>query len=190
MAKTELMVLFKRMQRDDKKDVLKFEYRGNDDDEKIKVPQSIYEMVGEMVNIEVEGAKSGPITAELQKANKDSKKVVLDLALRGDSEEKALDLYRKAGQNVKLFIEPSQSSLIEEEKPKNDHAGIEYAVDVTTGNVLSYNERKKKEQEAAAAEPVEAEKEEVDLSETNDDEFGDDLEDDDLKPVDDDELPF
>jgi len=133
--KTELMVLFKKMQRDDKKDVLKFEYRGNKEEEKINIPQSVYALVGEMVNIEVEGCKCGPLTAELQKANKDSKKVVLDLALKGDSEEKALDLYRKAGQNVKLFIEPSQSSLLESEnKPKNDHEGIEYSVDLS-GNV-------------------------------------------------------
>jgi hypothetical protein len=150
MAKTELMVLFKKMQRDDKKDVLKFEYRGKEDDERINIPQSVYGLVGEMVNIEVEGCNCGPITAELAKANKDSKKVVLDLSLRGDSGEKAIDLYRKAGQDVKLSIEPSQASLVEDE-PKNDHEGVEYAVDVTTGNVLSFNERKKAEEEAAAA---------------------------------------
>jgi hypothetical protein len=161
------------------KDVLKFEYRGNEDEERIKVPGSIYEMVGEMVNIEIEGSKCGPITAELTKANKDSKKVVLDLSLRGDSEEKAVDLYRKAGQNVKLTIEPSQSSLIEnEDKPKDDHEGIEYAVDVTSGNVLSFNERKKAEEEAAATieaapeeEWDEEETEKVDPDQLEDDEL-------------------
>ena len=184
MAKTELMVLFKKMQRDDKKDVLKFEYRGGKDSaeseepKKINIPQSVYALVGEMVNIEVEGCKSGPITAELQKANKDSKKVVLDLALRGDSEEKALDLYRKAGQNVKLFIEPSQSSLLENEsKPKNDHEGIEYAV-ALDGSV----DLKKEEALPEVAAVVEDVKEE-----DWDEEEADNV---DADQLDDDELPF
>jgi hypothetical protein len=153
MAKTELMVLFKKMQRDDKKDVLKFEYRGNEEDDRIKVPGSIYELVGEMVNIEVEGAKCGPITAELQKANKDSKKVVLDLSLRGDSEEKAVDLYRKAGQNVKLFIEPSQASLedFSQEEQGDPHEGIEYSVDIA-GSVEVKKEEDPEPETVAAAE--------------------------------------
>lgn len=143
----KLMVLFKKMQRDDKKDVLKFEYRGGKDDpkdekgnpKKITLPQSVYAMVGEMVNIEIEGTGCGPVTAELSKANKDSKKVTLDLNLKGDSEDKALELYRKAGQNVTLTIEPSQASLLDEEQA-DPHEGIEYAVDMADGSVTVKNE--------------------------------------------------
>ncbi|MBP3952808.1 hypothetical protein [Bacillus suaedae] len=43
---------------------------------------------------------------------------------------------------MKLIIEPSQSSLLEE-KPKDNHEGIEYTVDVTSGV-----EVKKKEETA------------------------------------------
>lgn len=139
MQRTKLNVLFKKMQRDDKKDVLKFEYKGSPDDPrdekgnptKITLPQTVYAMVGEMVNIEIEGVDCGPVTAELSKANKDSKKVVLDLNLKGDSSDKAVDLYRVAGQNVKLIIEPSQSSLIDDDEQYfNDHEGLEYTVDL------------------------------------------------------------
>ncbi|MDV2683757.1 hypothetical protein RYX56_05470 [Alkalihalophilus lindianensis] len=189
MSKQTLNVLFKKMQRDDKKDVLKFEIRSKSKEEKVKSPQAIQEMVGEMVNIEIEGTKCGPVSAELAKANNDGKKVVLDLNLKGDNADKAAGIFLMAGSDVTLHIEPAQTSLLEE-KPKNDHEGVEYAVDVTTGSVLSYNERMKKEQEGAASDPVEEEKEEVEISENDDEEFGDDLEEDDLKPVDDDELPF
>lgn len=131
MAKTELNVLFKKMQRDDKKDVLKFEYKNKDDDEKIKLPQAIYELVGEMVNIELEGVECDPVSAELKSANADGKKIVLDLSLRGDSANKAADLFLKAGTDVKLFIEPSQTSLEDFNNQKEDpHEGLEYNVDL------------------------------------------------------------
>lgn len=133
MARTELNVLFKKMQRDDKKDVLKFEYKNKDEDEKIKLPQAIYSLVGEMVNIEVEGC-NGPVTAELKNANADSKKIVLDLALRGDSANKAVDIFLKAGTDVKIYIEPSQSSLEDFNEDQEDpHEGIEYDVDLAGG---------------------------------------------------------
>ncbi|MET3507051.1 hypothetical protein [Halalkalibacter oceani] len=178
MQKTELSVLFKKMQRDDKKDVLKFEYRGSEDDPvddngnptKIILPQNVYALVGEMVNIEVAGCECGPVTAELSKANKDSKKVVLDLNLKGDSSDKAIDLYRKAGQNVTLTIEPAQASLLEdEEAKKNDHEGIEYAVDLG-GNVTEIKD-KKKEKEVEEKETVAAAAEETKVDVPNDDEL-------------------
>ena len=151
MPKTELNILFKKMQRDDKKDVLKFEYKSKDKDEKIKIPQSIYDMVGEMVNIEIEGSKCGPVTAELAKANKDGKKVVLDLSLKGDSADKAVDIFLKAGTNVKLFIEPSQASLIEEEH-EDPHEGIEYAV--ALDGTVDVNKKEELQEVAATVEEV------------------------------------
>lgn len=130
--------------------------------------------------------KSPPVSAELAKANNDGKKVVLDLNLKGDNADKAAGIFLMAGSDVTLHIEPAQTSLLEGDKPKNDHEGVEYAVDVTTGNVLSYNDRKKAEKEAAAVEEP-GKKEEVEFSETNKDEFGDE---DDLEPVADDDVPF
>ncbi|GAF63607.1 hypothetical protein BTS2_0498 [Bacillus sp. TS-2] len=161
MSKQTLNVLFKKMQRDDKKDVLKFEFKGKEDDpkdengnpKKITLPQAVYSLVGEMVNIEVEGCDCGPITAELAKANKDSKKVVLDLNLKGDSSEKAIALYRKAGQNVTLHIEPSQSSLLEGEEKQDDHEGIKYEVDLAGGSA-KVNKPTEEQEEIEDPEPV------------------------------------
>ncbi|MCM3487880.1 hypothetical protein M3689_01015 [Alkalihalophilus marmarensis] len=75
----------------------------------------------------------------------------------------------------------------EEPEPKEDpHEGVEYTMDLASGNVSSFNDRKKAEKEAAAVEES-GKKEEVKFSETNKDEFGDE---DDLEPVADDDVPF
>ncbi|RSL32654.1 hypothetical protein D7Z54_14480 [Salibacterium salarium] len=133
MAQTELNVLFKKQQKDDKKEVLKFEIKGDEDN----VSLALYEMAGEIVNFELDGCDTGAITAEFAKINRDSKKTVLDFTLKGDSEEKALSLYKFAGHNILMYIEPSQMSLEDfnddgggEYNPEDDHEGIEYTVNL------------------------------------------------------------
>lgn len=139
MAKVELNVLFKKMQRDDKKEVLKFEVKG-DTEQKTAM---LYELAGNIVNFEIDGCEAGMITAEFAKINRDSKKTVLDFNLKGDSEEKALKLYEFAGHNVTLMVEPSQMSLedfyeeTDQDPDEDPHEGIDYTVDVTTGTVNS-----------------------------------------------------
>lgn len=129
MSKTKLNVLFKKMQRDDKKDLLKFEYTVSDDN-KNEDPKILYTLAGELINFEIQGCEAGPLTAEFSNVNKDSKKISCDFVLKGDSEVKALELYKFAGKSVTLLIEPSQSSLVDNESDFDDHEGLEYTVDL------------------------------------------------------------
>ncbi|MFD2705473.1 hypothetical protein [Salibacterium lacus] len=135
MSKIELNVLFKKQQKDDKKEVLKFEDKSDGEN----VSLELYEMAGEIVNFELQGSEIGPITAEFAKINKDNKKTVLDFTLKGDSENKALSLYEFAGQYIMMTIEPSQMSLEdfnegdsgeEGDEPADDHESMEYTVNL------------------------------------------------------------
>ncbi|MGM0863394.1 MAG: hypothetical protein ACQEWF_01805 [Bacillota bacterium] len=62
---------------------------------------------------------------------RDSKKTAMKFAIKGDSEKKAQELYKYAGRNVNLSVQPSQMSI---EEFYEDHEGIEYQVD-GNGNV-------------------------------------------------------
>ncbi|AJK27792.1 hypothetical protein ABNB59_21905 [Paenibacillus larvae] len=117
----EINVLFKSMQRDDKKEVLKFELKGNEDDGNA---QKLVEMAGTIVIFNLPGLTE-EVSAEFMNLQRDSKKTVMKLALKGDSEEKALELYKRAGRNVLLMLKPSQMS-IEEYYEKDE--GLEYTV--------------------------------------------------------------
>jgi hypothetical protein len=122
--KTELNVLFKSMQRDDKKEVLKFQIHGNE----MKHAQSLVEMAGGIVILELDGCEAGETTAEFATLQRDSKKTVLKFNVKGDSEEKAVKLYRFAGTNVTLRLQPSQMSIEEFYGNDDDREGIEYTV--------------------------------------------------------------
>jgi hypothetical protein len=163
MAKTTLSVLFKKQQRDDKKEVLKFEFKGSDDanDNEKPIPDSLFLLAGELVIIELPNTEIGPISAEFAKLNKDSKKTTLDFNLKGDSEAKALQTYQYAGQHVTLSVEPAQADLTEQVKEeKDDHEGIEYTTDLSgVVNIQSKLEKApdKAETPAEAEEETEAE---------------------------------
>lgn len=128
--KTELNVFFKMMQKDDKKEVLKFEIKGNEDGE---AENELFVLSGSIVVFNIEGCSAGDVTAEFMNIQRDSKKTVMKFAIKGDSEEKAQELYRFAGRNVKIAVQPSQMS-IEEFYGEEDHEGISYSVD-GSGNV-------------------------------------------------------
>jgi len=126
--KTELNVLFKKIQKDDKKEVLEFHVQGDE----LPNSQELIEMAGNITVLEIKGNEAGKITAEYKSIQRDSKKTALKFNIKGDSEDKVIKLYKQAGSNVTLFIEPSQMS-IEEFYSEGDHKGIEYSVnhDVT-----------------------------------------------------------
>ncbi|MFS0822151.1 hypothetical protein [Bacillus sp. 1P02SD] len=130
MAKTELNVFFKMQQKDDKKEVLKFEIKGDDAE---NASNELYQLAGSIVVFDIEGCAAGETTAEFMNIQRDSKKTTMKFAIKGDSEKKAQELYKFAGRNVKLSVQPSQMS-IEEFYEQNDHEGIEYNVD-GNGNV-------------------------------------------------------
>lgn len=118
---TELNVLFKKMQKDDKKEVLHFQIQGDETPH----AQELISMAGGIVILEVDGCEAGELNAEFATLQRDSKKTVLKFNIKGDSEEKAVKLYRHAGRNVTLRLQPSQMSIEEfyEEDP-----GLEYTV--------------------------------------------------------------
>ena len=123
--KTELNVFFKMQQKDDKKEVLKFEIKGNDTE---NAANALYPLAGSIVVFSIENCKAGETTAEFMNLQKDSKKTTLKFAIKGDSQEKAQELYKFAGNNVKLSIQPSQMSIDEFYGDEDDHEGIPYQV--------------------------------------------------------------
>jgi hypothetical protein len=127
----EMNVFFKMQQKDDKKEILKFEIKGSDSEKK---SNSLYELAGSIIVFKIEGCAAGEVTAEFMNIQRDSKKTALKFAIKGDSEEKAQELYKFAGQNVKIDVNPSQMTIDEYYGDADDHEGIEYKVD-KNGNV-------------------------------------------------------
>lgn len=121
--KTELNVFFKMQQKDDKKEILKFEIKGNEDGD----TNELYELAGSIVVFNIEGCAAGETTAEFMNIQRDSKKTTMKFAIKGDSEQKAQELYKYAGRNVKMFVQPSQMS-IEEFYGDDEDEGLEYSV--------------------------------------------------------------
>lgn len=126
-------------QKDDKKEVLKFEIKGNDDE---NASNSLHPLAGSIIVFNIEGCKAGETTAEFMNIQRDSKKTSMKFAIKGDSEEKAQELYKFAGRNVKLSVQPSQMSL---DEFNEGHEGIEYKVNqdgtaAVTPNQMSLDE--------------------------------------------------
>jgi len=123
---TKLNVFFKMQQKDDKKEILKFEIKGNDAE---NTANELYPLAGSIVIFIIEGCAAGETTAEFMNIQRDSKKTTMKFAIKGDSEEKAQELYKFAGRNVTITIQPSQMSLEEFYEEEDGHEGIEYSVD-------------------------------------------------------------
>lgn len=121
MTKVETKVLFKRLQRDDKKEVLVFHVMG----EKLEHSDTLVLMAGNMAILTIAESEAGTIPAEFKSIQRDSKKTVLKFEAKGDSQDKIIQLYPYAGHNVTLTIEESQMSIEEFEE---QHEGLEYNV--------------------------------------------------------------
>lgn len=121
MSKVELNVLFKKIQKDDKKEVLEFHILGDEPE----YQSELIGMAGGIAVLEIEDIK---LSAEFKNIQRDSKKIVLKFEVKGDSGDEIIKLYPKAGFNVNLSLEASQMSL-EEFYDGDDHEGIEYNVD-------------------------------------------------------------
>ncbi|MBO9599701.1 MAG: hypothetical protein J7559_17990 [Cohnella sp.] len=128
--KTALNVLFKKMQKDDKKEVLVFQVNGDE----LAHAQTLVELAGGIVVMNIDGCEAGDIMAEFASLQRDSKKTALKFNVKGDSEEKAIKLYPYAGRNVTLNLQASQMSL-DDYYGDEPREGIEYTVD-GNGNVI------------------------------------------------------
>ncbi|PEL71152.1 hypothetical protein CN637_03900 [Bacillus toyonensis] len=122
MTKIQLNVLFKKMQKDDKKEVLMFHVLSDElphADELLKMP-------GTIVHLTVEKSDVEAIGAEFVSIQRDSKKTVLKFNVKGDTKDKINKLYPFAGENVSIILEPSQMSIDEFYEESNE--GVEYNV--------------------------------------------------------------
>jgi hypothetical protein len=127
MTKVELNVFFKMQQKDNKKEPLKFEIKGQEEASEPAL-NSLYSLAGNIILFDIEGCEAGETTGDFMNFQRDSKKTTIKFAIKGDSEKKAQELYKYAGRNVKLTVQPSQMS-IEEFYDEDLHEGIEYNVD-------------------------------------------------------------
>lgn len=86
MSKIELSVLFKKMQKDDKKEVLEFHVQSDE----LPNANELVTMAGNMATVEIHGSDVGKITAEFKSIQRDSKKTALKFEVKGDSEDKII----------------------------------------------------------------------------------------------------
>ncbi|MGP4038346.1 hypothetical protein ACTWP4_00345 [Gracilibacillus sp. D59] len=121
--KVELNILFKKIQKDDKKEVLEFHVQGDE----LPHSQELVNMAGGIAVLKVDNSEVEEFPAEFKSIQRDSKKTTLKFNIKGDTEEKIIKLYPFAGRSVSLFLEPSQMS-IEEFEEGEPHEGIGYSV--------------------------------------------------------------
>ena len=123
MTNIKLNVLFKKMQKDDKKEVLLFHVLSDElphADELLKMP-------GTIALITVEESENEALGAEFVSIQRDNKKTVLKFNVKRDAKGEINKLYPFAGENVSLILQPSQITI--DEFYEDDHEGIEYNVD-------------------------------------------------------------
>jgi len=123
MSKFELNVLFKKIQKDDKKEVLEFHVQGDE----LPHSEQLVQMAGSIVVLDIVKSEAGKFNAEFNKFQRDSKKTVLQFNVKGDNEEKIIKLYPFAGRSVSLLLEPSQMSI--DDYNDEQHDGVKYQVD-------------------------------------------------------------
>lgn len=123
----ELDVLFKKIQKDDKKEVLLFHVQGDE----LPHAEELLKMPGSIVMLDVEESGGGEIGTEFVSIQRDNKKTVLKFNIMRDVEGKVNKLYPFAGSDVVIKLQPSQMSI---EEFREQHEGIEYTIDAD-GNV-------------------------------------------------------
>ena len=123
MTETKLNVLFKKIQKDDKKEVLMFHVQGDE----LPHANELLKMPGSITMLNVEESEAGEIGAEFISIQRDSKKTVLKFHIKRDVDGKVNKLYPHAGANVSITLQPSQMSI--EEFYREQHDGVEYTID-------------------------------------------------------------
>ncbi|HHT7129092.1 hypothetical protein [Bacillus cereus] len=122
MTKIQLNVLFKKMQKDDKKEVLMFHVLSDE----LPHADDLLKMPGTIVYLVVEKSEVEPIGAEFANIQRDSKKTAIKLNVKSDAKGVVNQLYPFAGGNVDIILEPSQMSI--DEFYEEPHEGVEYNV--------------------------------------------------------------
>lgn len=105
----QLNVLFKKMQKDDKKEVLMFHILS----EQSKYAAELLSLTGKMTVLTIFNKEEEyePISAEFLNIQRDSKKTVLKFNVMTEDEDRVNAIYPAAGTNVTLIIQPQQMSI-------------------------------------------------------------------------------
>lgn len=153
-------VLFKKMQKDDKKEVLVYEVKGDE----LSEAQSLVEMAGTIVILQASAGsnETSEIQAEFASLQRDSKKTSLKFNIKGDNEKASSEYYKLAGMNVNLTMQSSQMSI--DEFYDDDHEGVQYkinqdgTVDVDPNQMTMDEVESPADQDAEDQEPGQEEK--------------------------------
>ncbi|WP_445505800.1 hypothetical protein [Niallia sp. 03091] len=119
----KLNVLFKKMQKDDKKEVLMFHVLSDE----LPHANELLKMPGTIALLTVDEIEVDEIGAEFVSIQRDNKKTVLKFNVNRDAAGKINKFYSHAGSNVTLNLKSSQMTI--DEFYESGHEGIEYTVD-------------------------------------------------------------
>ena len=131
----QISVLFKKMQKDDKKEVLMFHILTDE----TKHAAELLRLTGKMTILTVSDDEGPyePIQAEFVNLQRDNKKTVLKFNVATEDVDRVNAIYPAAGTNISLLIQPQQMSIDDIE---DEHEGIPYEID-SNGTVEVNTER-------------------------------------------------
>ncbi|MEA0979138.1 hypothetical protein U1P98_22935 [Lysinibacillus irui] len=119
----QINVLFKKMQKDDKKEVLMFHILSDE----TKHAADLLRLTGKMTILTISDDEGPyePIQAEFVNLQRDNKKTVLKFNVATEDVDRVNAIYPAAGTNISLLIQPQQMSIDDLE---DEHEGISYEV--------------------------------------------------------------
>ncbi|MEA0565141.1 hypothetical protein [Lysinibacillus irui] len=119
----QINVLFKKMQKDDKREVLMFHILSDE----TKHAADLLRLTGKMTILTISDDEGPyePIQAEFVNLQRDNKKTVLKFNVATEDVDRVNAIYPAAGTNISLLIQPQQMSIDDLEA---EHEGIEYEV--------------------------------------------------------------
>lgn len=118
----QINVLFKKMQKDDKKEILMFHILSDE----TKYAADLLKLTGKMtiLTVTAEGEQYEPIQAQFMNLQRDSKKTVLKFNVETEDEARVNAIYPAAGTNIDLLIQPQQLTI--DDVPSD--SGLKYEV--------------------------------------------------------------
>jgi hypothetical protein len=143
MSKTQLNVLFKKIQKDDKKEVLEFHVQGDE----LPNSQELVSLAGSIVSLEVDESEAIAFNAEFKSIQRDSKKTALKFNVTGKSDDKMIKLYPFAGSGVTIILSPSQMSIDEFYDREDDEEDEEESDFVAQADQLSLDDIQEEEED-------------------------------------------
>ncbi|MGG2113993.1 hypothetical protein ABFY60_26790 [Lysinibacillus pakistanensis] len=119
----QINVLFKKMQKDDKKEVLVFHILTDE----TKHAADLLKLTGKMTILTISDDEGPyePIQAEFVNLQRDNKKTVLKFNVATEDVDRVNAIYPAAGTNISLLIQPQQMSMDDLE---DEHEGNPYEV--------------------------------------------------------------